>query len=377
MPVVCVIILLTMLVPWVFSHTAWLALWIGAGRRSVAVLTSNRFPFPNDMNDSRLLFQFSAVFPVIMLTMRHDHMFSRVNSSSFLSGIIDLSYVHRRFSFLKHDNLMVHHVKAFWIVHHIVCACLIALTDALMFAMLAFIWNAGNGFEDTVFFVMRWWWNLQRSWPHHICSCQETRLSLLSLGLSGNQSICQFLVAGLPGYRIPVVVLNPSWLADAIRRGSACGQWSHVECWHGLAWLFLLLSAMSTYVDEQNCSGSCSSYYGVGWCLLNIWKAGRIASMYQTWWLPFRVFRVESHRFAVACLFPVNTYPVIDGSAWIQSWMIRCEPGCECEHNPACVKSVKDGVIMLCQPKIFSMHMGRDNDVHEPFRTIHGLYLRN
>lgn len=47
----CVIILLTMLVPWVFSHTAWLAcsaLWIGVGQRSVTVLTSNRFPCPND-----------------------------------------------------------------------------------------------------------------------------------------------------------------------------------------------------------------------------------------------------------------------------------------------------------------------------------------
>lgn len=76
-----------------------------------------------------------------MPTMRLGHMFSRVSSSSFLSGIIGWYYVHRRFSFLKHDNLMAHHVKAFWIGHHIVCACLIALTDALMFAMLAFCWQ--------------------------------------------------------------------------------------------------------------------------------------------------------------------------------------------------------------------------------------------
>lgn len=31
---------------------------------------------------------------------------------------------------------------------------------------------------------------------------------------------------------------------------------------------------------------------------------------------------------------------------------------------------------MLCQPKIFSMHMGRDNDAREPFRTIHSCIRR-
>lgn len=33
-------------------------------------------------------------------------------------------------------------------------------------------------------------------------------MSLLSLRLSGNQSICQFLVAGLSGYRVPVSCLD-------------------------------------------------------------------------------------------------------------------------------------------------------------------------
>lgn len=74
---------------------------------------------------------------------------------------------------------------------------------------------------------------------------------------------------------------------------------------------FLLLSAMSTYVDEQNCHGSCSS------CSIRRWmmivehvdigadclhaSADGCRSVSSAW--------VGSHRFTVACLFPVNTYP--------------------------------------------------------------------
>ena len=67
------------------------------------------------MNDSRLLFQFSAAFPVIMPTMqfgviicfqvgiRH-HSCQGLSTDPTFTGV---------FSFLKHDNLMAHHVKAF------------------------------------------------------------------------------------------------------------------------------------------------------------------------------------------------------------------------------------------------------------------------
>ena len=112
---VCVIILLTMLVPWVFSHTVWLdpALWIGAGLRSVKEFTSNRFPCPNDtLHDVDEWFSFAVSIQRSVSGDNADDAdaaWSYVFKGEFvILGIIDLSYVHRRFSFLKHDNLMVH-----------------------------------------------------------------------------------------------------------------------------------------------------------------------------------------------------------------------------------------------------------------------------
>ena len=231
------------------------------------------------MKDSRLLFQFSAAFPVIMPTMRLGHMFSRVSSSSFLSGIIGWYYVHRRFSFLKHDNLMAHHVKAFWIGHHIVCACLIALTDALMFAMLAFCW--------------------QRAWRH--CVFRDEMMTessmrvvppLSHMFVSGNPEWV-FYCWYCPGTR----VFANSSLPDCQVIADLWSCWDEpvmpVRChirlrksrvlhatndsmWNagkGLARLFLLLSAMSTYVDEQNCTGSCSSCSIRRWMMaVSMWK---------------------------------------------------------------------------------------------------------
>lgn len=165
------------------------------------------------------------------MRMRHDHMFSRVNSSSFLSGIIDWYYVHRRFSFLKHDNLMEHHVKAFWIAHHIVCACLIpadwcfdvcnaGILLATGLKELCFSWCDNDGIFNASSSVI----------IAYVC-VEKPGMSLLSLWLSGNQSICQFLVAGLPGYRVPVVMLGwarhvcqMSYKPAAVS-GSSCGQW--------------------------------------------------------------------------------------------------------------------------------------------------------
>lgn len=180
------------------------------------------------MKDSRLLFQFSAAFPVIMPTMRLGHMFSRVSSSSFLSGIIGWYYVHRRFSFLKHDNLMAHHVKAFWIGHHIVCACLIALTDALMFAMLAFCWQ--RAWRHCVFRDEMMTESSMRVVPplSHMFVSGNPEWVFLLLILSGNQSICQFLVAGLPGYRGLVVMLG--WACHACQMSYKTSEVSGSSC---------------------------------------------------------------------------------------------------------------------------------------------------
>lgn len=259
------------------------------------------------MKDSRLLFQFSAAFPVIMPTMRLGHMFSRVSSSSFLSGIIGWYYVHRRFSFLKHDNLMAHHVKAFWIGHHIVCACLIALTDALMFAMLAFCWQRAwrhcvfrdemmtessmrvvpplshmfvSGNPEWVFYYPEW--------VFYYWYCPGTRVF-------ANSSLpdCQVIADLWSCWDEPVMPVrcHNSLRKSRVLHATNDSMWNAGK---GLAWLFLLLSAMSTYVDEQNCTGSCSSCSIRRWSwLLACESDAWIASMYQTWWLPFRVFRVE------------------------------------------------------------------------------------
>lgn len=187
---------------------------------------------------------------VIMPTMRLGHMFSRVSSSSFLSGIIGWYYVHRRFSFLKHDNLMAHHVKAFWIGHHIVCACLIALTDALMFAMLAFCW--------------------QRAWRH--CVFRDEMMTessmrvvppLSHMFVSGNPEWV-FYYWYCPGTRVFVATYRWwCWTCPlSFCLMSSGGLWfSCCHWWHVMlvmlakAWLFLLLTGMSTCDEARvnNC----------------------------------------------------------------------------------------------------------------------------
>ena len=206
-----------------------------------------------------------------------DHMFSRVNSSSFLSGIIDWYYVHRRFSFLKHDNLMAHHVKAFWIVHHIVCVCLIALTDALMFAMLVFYWQRAWRscvFRDAIMtessmrvvpslshmFVSR-----NQEWVFYHCDCPETRVF-------ANSSLpdCQVIAYLWSCWDEPVMSVrcHISLRRSRVLHAVNGNLWNAGK---GLAWLFLLLSAMSTYVNEQNCPGSCSSC-SIRRCDDGMWK---------------------------------------------------------------------------------------------------------
>lgn len=66
------------------------------GQRSVTVLTRNRFPCPNDtLHDVDEWFSFAVSIQRGVSGVHADdvawcdHMFSRVNSSSFLSGIID------------------------------------------------------------------------------------------------------------------------------------------------------------------------------------------------------------------------------------------------------------------------------------------------
>ena len=66
----------------------------------------------------------------------------------------------------------------------------------------------------------------------------------------------------------------------------------------GLAWLFLLLSAMSTYVDEQNCHGSCSSC-SIRRCGDGMWKRCLHVSDLM---VPFRVFRVDRKTGFHCCL---------------------------------------------------------------------------
>lgn len=225
---VCVIILLTMLVPWVFSHTAGLAcsaLWIGVGQRSVTVLTRNRFPCPNNtLHDVDEWFSFAVSIQRGVSGVHADdvawcdHMFSRVNSSSFLSGIIDWYYVHRRFSFLKHYNLkpalcqgILNSPSYCLRLPHCIDRC---FDDRQCWH------SAGNGFEDAVFFVMKWWWNLQCEWFCHyrICSCQETRNESFITGDCPGTRV--FANSSLPDCQVIAylchVWMNPSFLSDVI-----------------------------------------------------------------------------------------------------------------------------------------------------------------
>lgn len=242
---------------------------------------------------------------------------------------------------------MAHHVKAFWIGHHIVCACLIALTDALMFAMLAFCWQRAwrhcvfrdemmtessmrvvpplshmfvSGNPEWVFYYPEW--------VFYCWYCPGTRVFANS-SLPDCQVIAD-LWSCLDEPVMPVRCHN-SLRKSRVLHATNDSMWNAGK---GLAWLFLLLSAMSTYVDEQNCTGSCSSCSIRRWSwLLACESDAWIASMYQTWWLPFRVFRVEVLRFTVACLFPVNTYPVwkrLLNTTMNDAW----EHGCECEYIP-------------------------------------------
>lgn len=266
-----------------------------------------------------------------------DHMFSRVNSSSFLSGIIDWSYVHRRFSFLKHDNLMAHHVKAFWIVHHIVCVCLIALTDALM------IGNAGILLATGLKTLCFSWWNLQCEWFRHyrICSCQETRNESFITGdcpgtrVFANSSLpdCQVIAylwscwdepvipvrchISLRKSRVQLVVNDSMWNAGkGVLPVIVCNV--HICGWTKLHRVMLVLFNTA-----------------MRWWLLNMWKRCSDCLHVSDLMVPFRVFRVDRKSSFHCCLLVSGKHlSGIDGSAWIQSWMMRCEHWCECEHIP-------------------------------------------
>lgn len=196
-------------------------------------------------------------------------------------------------------------------------------------------------------------------------------MSLLLLILSGNQSICQFLVAGLPGYRGLVVMLGWAFLPVRCHirlRKSRVLHATNDSMWNagkGLAWLFLLLSAMSTYVDEQNCTGSCSSCSIRRWMMaVSMWKRCLDCLHVSDLMVTVPCLPRGSHRFTVACLFPVNTYPVwkrLLNTTMNDAW----EHGCECEYIPHIMIPPAWsgwGWCMLCQPKIFSMHMGKDNE---------------
>lgn len=318
-----------------------------------------------------------------MPTMRLGHMFSRVSSSSFLSGIIGWYYVHRRFSFLKHDNLMAHHVKAFWIGHHIVCACLIALTDALMFAMLAFCWQRAWRhcvFRDEMMTessmrvvppLSHMFVSGNPEWVFYCWYCPGTRVF-------ANSSLpdCQVIADLWSCWDEPVMPVrcHISLRKSRVLHATNDSMWNAGK---GLAWLFLLLSAMSTYVDEQNCTGSCSSCSIRRWMMaVSMWKRCLDCLHVSDLMVTVPCLPRGSHRFTVVCLFPVNTYPVwkrLLNTTMNDAW----EHGCECEHIPHIMIPPAWsgwGWCMLCQPKIFSMHMGRimKHDVREPFRTIHG-----
>lgn len=180
--------------------------------------------------------------------------------------------------------------------------------------------SAGNGLEDTVFFVMKWWRNLQCEWFRHyrICSCQETR----------NESFIVDTVRE-PEY-LPVrchIRLRKSRVLHATNDS----MWNAGK---GLAWLFLLLSAMSTYVDEQNCTGSCSSCSIRRWMMaVSMWKRCLDCLHVSDLMVTVPCLPRGSHRFTVACLFPVNTYPVwkrLLNTTMNDAW----EHGCECEYIP-------------------------------------------
>lgn len=326
-----------------------------------------------------------------MPTMRLGHMFSRVSSSSFLSGIIGWYYVHRRFSFLKHDNLMAHHVKAFWIGHHIVCACLIALTDALMFAMLAFCWQRAwrhcvfrdemmtessmrvvpplshmfvSGNPEWVFYYPEW--------VFYCWYCPGTRVF-------ANSSLpdCQVIADLWSCWDEPVMPVR----CHIRLRKSRVLHATNDSMWNagkGLAWLFLLLSAMSTYVDEQNCTGSCSSCSIRRWMMaVSMWKRCLDCLHVSDLMVTVPCLPHGSHSFHCCLLVSGKHLSGMEASpeynhewcvrAWMRMWIYSAY------NDTACVESGKDSVCCVNRkyfPCIWERIM--KHDVREPFRTIHG-----
>lgn len=210
--------------------------------------------------------------------------------------------------------------------------------------------SAGNGLEDTVFFVMKWWRNLQCEWFRHyrICSCQETRNESFIIR---NESFIVDTVREpeylpIPRCRIARlsrtcghVGMSLSCLSDVIIAFGSLGFFMRlmIACemlakdWLGFSCYCLQCPHM--WMNKTAPGHARLVQYGVGWWLLACESDAWIASMYQTWWLPFRVFRVEVLRFTVACLFPVNTYPVwkrLLNTTMNDAW----EHGCECEYIP-------------------------------------------
>lgn len=113
--------------------------------------------------------------------------------------------------------------------------------------------------------------------------------------------------------------------------------------------------------------------YGVGWWFVKAVspciRPDGCRSVSSAW--------IGSHRFTVACLFPVNTYPVWKrlNATMNDAW----KHGCECEHIPHIMippASSRERVVLSCCvnrryfPCIWERIM--KHDVHEPFRTIHG-----
>ena len=246
-----------------------------------------------------------------------------------------------------------HYVKAFWIVHHIVCVCLIALTDALMFAMLVFYWQRAWRscvFRDAIMtessmrvvpslshmFVSR-----NQEWVFYHCDCPETRVF-------ANSSLpdCQVIAylwscwdepvipvrchISLRKSRVQLAVNDSMWNAGkGVLPVIVCNV--HICGWTKLPRVMLVL--FNTALDDD--CWTCRYRCGLSPCI--------------SWWLPFRVFSVDRKSSFHCCLLVSGKH--LSGIDWkrlntimndaLWTWMRMWA-------YSACGKSGKDGVIMLC-----------------------------
>lgn len=204
-----------------------------------------------------------------------------------------------RFSFLKHDNLMAHPVKAFWIVHYIVCACRI---DRCFHCSQC--WHSCGMLVTGLKTLCFSWWNDDGIFNATLVP------SLSHMFVLGNPGWV-FYHWDCPGIRVFANFSLPDWHVIAYQwscwtrhdwqMSSGGVQLAADSMWNaGMVWL--LLSAMSTCVDGSKLPGSCLSCSIRRWMMAVHVKAMLGLPPCISWWLPFRVFRVDRKSSFHCCL---------------------------------------------------------------------------